>query len=496
MKDYGRTFPNDAGDGKVFTSDADGKGGWEAGGSSLVRSARTSDTILAAADNGTMIDITGASTFTQTFTAAATLASGWYCYYRNSGTGDVTLDPNSGEHIDGIDSYIMYPGECRLIQCDGSGFNTIIISPFNKTFTGTGTFTKPPGYSVFEGLLWGAGGAAPCLEVTGLTMETYTYLCAGAGGACVPFVTPSADMGATADVTIGASSGGSSSLALTSRTITAYGGGSGVSGVLTTYLTAGGGALSAGNGHATAPTGGLPKGDDDSSYNDGFGGSQVFSGYGGSGATASLTTVYGSLYGGAGGRGVTLSSELVTTPDFSSGTGWTAGANWTIGSDVATAAAVGTGTLYTSITTTSGDYYIVQITVNSITAGDNLKMVVNTTTPTERTLTDAGTFLMIFLATAATHRITFSNPLGVGNTLACVIDNCFARPWSGIAAYAHHPTSPGGVSACGGNGGAACVDSTDNLSDGAAPGGGAGASIRGTANGLGGRGELRIKGVT
>ena len=53
--------------------------------SSVVRSARTSNTILAAADLSNLIDITS-GTFSQTFTAAATLGSGWFCYIRNSGT--------------------------------------------------------------------------------------------------------------------------------------------------------------------------------------------------------------------------------------------------------------------------------------------------------------------------------------------------------------------------------------------------------------------------
>ena len=62
--------------------------------SQITRSARSSNTILASADRGTLIDV-ASGTFTQTFTAAATLASGWWCYIRNSGTGNVSLDPNA-----------------------------------------------------------------------------------------------------------------------------------------------------------------------------------------------------------------------------------------------------------------------------------------------------------------------------------------------------------------------------------------------------------------
>jgi hypothetical protein len=71
----------------------------------IVRSARTSNTILGTADVSTLIDITS-GTFTQTFTAAATLGSGWFCYIRNSGTGDITLDPNASETIELTDSEI------------------------------------------------------------------------------------------------------------------------------------------------------------------------------------------------------------------------------------------------------------------------------------------------------------------------------------------------------------------------------------------------------
>jgi hypothetical protein len=167
-------------------------------GSSLVRSARTSDTILAAADNGTMIDITGASTFTQTFTAAATLGSGWFCYYRNSGTGDVTLDPDGAEHIDGLDSFIMYPGECRLIQCDGTGFNSVVVSPFRKQYITTADFVKPPGYSYFGGMAWSAGGSGR------RTNSVSTASPGGGGGGCFPFNLPASLFAATETVTIGA----------------------------------------------------------------------------------------------------------------------------------------------------------------------------------------------------------------------------------------------------------------------------------------------------
>ena len=127
-------------------------------GSSLVRSPRTSNAIIGAGDKSSFIDITS-GTFTQTFAAAETLGNGWFCYLQNSGTGDITLDPNASETIDGLTSYIMYPGEVRLIQCDGSALRTVVLKCFYRVFTASGTFVKPPGYALFESEMWGGGAS-------------------------------------------------------------------------------------------------------------------------------------------------------------------------------------------------------------------------------------------------------------------------------------------------------------------------------------------------
>lgn len=116
---------------------------------SIIRSTRTSDTTLIFTDIGTLIDVTS-GTFTQTFTDAAILGDGWFCFYRVSGTGLVTLDPNSSELIDGVTTLKIAPKETRLIQCTGSAFNTILIDPGLTTSTATGdtTLSTSPTYLV------------------------------------------------------------------------------------------------------------------------------------------------------------------------------------------------------------------------------------------------------------------------------------------------------------------------------------------------------------
>jgi hypothetical protein len=91
----------------------------------VIRVPRTSNTVLVKTNNSNLIDITS-GTFTQTFTAAATLGNGWFCYIQNSGTGYVTLDPSGSETItrNGVafTTWVLWPQEAALIVCDGTGF--------------------------------------------------------------------------------------------------------------------------------------------------------------------------------------------------------------------------------------------------------------------------------------------------------------------------------------------------------------------------------------
>jgi len=303
---------------------------WEYTGN-VFRSERTSNTALAFADKGTLIDITSGS-FTQTFAAAATLGDGWWCYLRNSGTGDVTLDPNASETIDGLANFVMYPGEVRLVQCDGTALRSVVLSTFYRVFTAGGTFTKPPGYAAFAGLLWGGGGGG------GKSGSTQTAG-GGGGGACNAFHLRQDMLGASETVLIGdggagfagsgtGNVGGTSSIGTLAY---AYGGGAGGGNFSAPHSGGGGGGItSAGSTSlSTSPgVGGAPGGGSSSSilpsaFGGGHGANPLAgaSGYGGAagGGQAGSASAYGgggggggdsvsraggvSVYGGAGGAG-------------------------------------------------------------------------------------------------------------------------------------------------------------------------------------------------
>jgi len=209
----------------------------------LVKEDRTSNTVLAATDFGKRLDITS-GTFTQTFTAAATLGSGWYLIYGNSGTGNITLDPDGTDEIDGLTDYIVYPGEVRIIQCDGTGFNSVVLNSFYLEVLTTSTFVTPPGYPVFGSIIWsGAGSGASTDTPAGNAMG-------GAGGGCFRFELPSDLFGATETVTIGA--GGAS----VTGTIGLVGGNSSIGTIAIVYAGAApytGGSVLSGAAVSTSP---------------------------------------------------------------------------------------------------------------------------------------------------------------------------------------------------------------------------------------------------
>lgn len=88
--------------------------------------ARASNTVLAQAEFGKTLICTG--TWSQTFTAAATLGDGWHCVIKNDGTGTITLDPNGSETVNGATTLALAPGQGGLVVTDGSAFRLLYLT--------------------------------------------------------------------------------------------------------------------------------------------------------------------------------------------------------------------------------------------------------------------------------------------------------------------------------------------------------------------------------
>jgi len=215
---------------------------------SLVVSSRTSNTILSSGDTSTLINVTS-GTFTQTLSAVSTLPSGWYCYYRNTGTGVVTLDPNGSELIGGVTTAVCNPGDIWLIQSTGTAFllNRLVGNNSVIYTSGTSTFTVPAGVYRIYAECWGGGGGAS--QATG----------AGAGGYAAGWLNVTPGDTITASVGSAGGSAGVDGSTTTFSTFTANGGTGGVGGSAASAPggSASGGAIniSGGNG-GSQPTGG------------------------------------------------------------------------------------------------------------------------------------------------------------------------------------------------------------------------------------------------
>lgn len=279
------------------------------------RRAITGTDTVATTDHAGLIEITS-GTFTLAFTAAATLANGFYTTIFNNGTGVVTLDPDSTEQIDGLTTWKLYPGGAIKVFCTGSALESVLLKAMVATFDSDDTFTTPGvgTYALLEA--WGGGGSggkgATNAPAGGAGGGGYNYrwmLKSGLGA------TETIDIGAGgAGQTTGSTAGNAGNNTTIGSLLTGYGGGGG--GVL-----AGGGGGGGGGGMRGAGTsatvgaggnGGLPQ----HTTNVGAGmaadsatttvaDNQCGGGGGGGGSTSAAAGYRGgaSFYGGGGGAG-------------------------------------------------------------------------------------------------------------------------------------------------------------------------------------------------
>lgn len=287
-------------------------------------SARASNTQLVAADRGKLIDITS-GTFAQTFAAASALGAGWYCYVRNSGTGDVTLDPNASEQIDGITSFIMYPGSARIVVCDGSAFRSIPISGGTKTFLATANYVWAPGIQAWDADLMGGGasgggGARAATAYHGgaggagerqLQRIMKSQVTVGGSASCTVGAGGTGGNGATADNQSGApgADGGTTSIGSLASASNGYAGGG------ATTAAHGGGGSGGGQGTVAAATIGTGQARATSTNTTEWAGTNGTPGNGGAPGLAVLGRQRGGTGGGSGGAAAGTNGISRTSSD-------------------------------------------------------------------------------------------------------------------------------------------------------------------------------------
>lgn len=273
------------------------------GGSSIIRSARSSNTMLVKADNGKLISLGTPSNFTQSFDSVSSLGSGWWVYIQNLGPEFVTLDPFGSQNIDSRISFRMYPGEIRLVQCDGVELRSIVLNSFYYVSAISGTFINPPGYKKFMGDLWG-GGASGQKSGNGPVLG-------GGGGSWAQIDIPSGSLGDSSPFVIAASAPGATSndTGPTAGNISSFGGVVALGGVIVANPntagrfsdgTGGAASISSGRGNLRGGAGGA--GFETGSNVSAAGGTSI---YGGAGGANGDTTSGGNGVAPGGGGGAT-----------------------------------------------------------------------------------------------------------------------------------------------------------------------------------------------
>lgn len=167
----------------------------------LLTSAKSGAYTAVAGDKGTVLRCT--NTWTLALTSAGTLASGWWCWVVNDGTGVITIDPSSTQTINGALTQTLYPGEQALLTCDGTLFyldfpsglrrlpildaNTVGRVPISRGETLLSTIAGPGGAANYTNMAYGgslfvappASGTAGFTSPDGTTWTARTWATGG-----------------------------------------------------------------------------------------------------------------------------------------------------------------------------------------------------------------------------------------------------------------------------------------------------------------------------
>lgn len=98
-------------------------------------------------DNSKLFYVTG-TTWTLSLTAAATLGNGHAFFLLNAASGNITIDANGSELINGALTLDILPGQACIVFCTGTAFQAIIIPGLSAANTWTAVQTYGSGSSL------------------------------------------------------------------------------------------------------------------------------------------------------------------------------------------------------------------------------------------------------------------------------------------------------------------------------------------------------------
>lgn len=143
-------------------------GGLQLSGTSLwqtlPRSVKTGSYALLDGDRGSLISFTG--TVASTITLPSGVAAGWFCVLQHAGTGTTFVAQKLGivGTLDASVNPAVYPGDCRIIQYNGTAFTSVMLQGGKATIAyadSPATFVKPPGLlGNINVEAWGGGSGA------------------------------------------------------------------------------------------------------------------------------------------------------------------------------------------------------------------------------------------------------------------------------------------------------------------------------------------------
>lgn len=170
---------------------------------------KTADYTVVPYDAGKAIIANKATAITFNLPTLASAGSGAFVV-RNIGVGDLTVDPNSTEQIEGANTLVLKTGMAAVVWPNGSLWRAadmsapagLVKTVKTQTFSNSGTYTPSPGMLYALIRLVGGGGGGGGVASSGPAREL-----AAAGGGAGGFsqlLATAASIGASKTVTIGA----------------------------------------------------------------------------------------------------------------------------------------------------------------------------------------------------------------------------------------------------------------------------------------------------